>query len=249
MSSRSGLQSADDPRQHDDEPHSIVGLAARLNWLRAGVLGANDGIVSVAALVVGVAGATTEFGALLAAGLAAVIGGAISMALGEYVSVSSSKDSQQALIAKETRELREQPEEELAELAALYQAKGVSRETAAQVARELTAHDALAAHLDAELNIREEDVASPWHAAFASAISFVAGAVLPMLAILLPPDPLRVPITFAATLLALAGTGALGAYLGEARLGPATIRVVVGGALALAATYLIGSWLGVSGVL
>jgi vacuolar iron transporter family protein len=248
MSSQPDLQ-ADGPRQHQNEPHAIEGLASRLNWLRAGVLGANDGIVSVAAMVVGVAGATTDFGTLLTAGLAAVIGGAISMALGEYVSVSSSKDSQTALIAKETRELHEQPEDELAELAALYQAKGVTEETAMQVAKELTAHDALAAHLDAELNIREEDVASPWHAAIASAISFVAGAVLPMLAILLPPEQLRVPVTFAATLLALAGTGALGAYLGGAQLGRATVRVVVGGAMALAATYLIGTWLGVSGVL
>ncbi|MCG2623242.1 VIT family protein [Arthrobacter sp. I2-34] len=247
MSSQPNLQ-ADGPQQHGNEPHAIEGLAARLNWLRAGVLGANDGIVSVAAMVVGVAGATTDFGTLLAAGLAAVIGGAISMALGEYVSVSSSKDSQTALIAKETRELREQPEEELSELAALYQAKGVSEATAIQVAKELTAHDALAAHLDAELNIREEDVASPWHAAIASFIAFVAGAVLPLLAILLPPEPLRVPITFIATLLALAITGALGAYLGGARIGRATIRVVLGGALALLATFLIGSWLGVSGV-
>src|SRR3954454_12010897 len=248
MSGQRELRSAEDPRQHENEPHAIVGLAARLNWLRAGVLGANDGIVSVAAMVVGVAGATTDFGTLLAAGLAAVIGGAISMALGEYVSVSSSKDSQTALIAKETRELREQPEEELAELAALYQAKGVSKETAVQVAKELTARDALAAHLDAELNIREEDVASPWHAAAASFVAFVAGAVLPMLAILLPPDQLRVPITFFATLLALAGTGALGAYLGGARIGRATVRVVFGGALALVVTFLIGSWLGVSGM-
>ncbi|NKX50227.1 VIT family protein, partial [Arthrobacter deserti] len=223
--------------------------ATRLNWLRAGVLGANDGIVSVAALVVGVAGASNDFGTLLAAGLAAVIGGAVSMALGEYVSVSSSKDSQRALIAQETRELLEQPGEELAELAALYRAKGLSEETALRVARELTARDALAAHLDAELNIREEDVASPWHAAAASAVSFVAGAALPLLAILLPPEQLRVPVTFAATLLALAGTGAAGARLGGARPGRATLRVVAGGALALAATYLIGSWLGVSGVL
>ncbi|NKX55206.1 VIT1/CCC1 transporter family protein [Arthrobacter mobilis] len=248
MGSRSGQQRAVDPRPHENEPHELAGLAARLNWLRAGVLGANDGIVSVAALVVGVAGATTDFGTLLAAGLAAMIGGALSMALGEYVSVSSSADSQQALIAKETRELRDQPEDELAELAALYRAKGLSRDTAVRVARELTAHDALAAHLDAELNIREEDVASPWHAAFASAVSFVAGAVLPLLAILLPPEPLRVPTAFAATLLALAGTGALGAWLGGARLVRAAVRVTAGGALALAATYLIGTWLGVSGV-
>jgi vacuolar iron transporter family protein len=248
MSGQRKLQSAEDPRQHENEPHAIEGLAARLNWLRAGVLGANDGIVSVAAMVVGVAGATTDFGTLLAAGLAAVIGGAISMALGEYVSVSSSRDSQTALIAKETRELREQPEEELAELAALYQAKGMSKETAVQVARELTARDALAAHLDVELNIREEDVASPWHAAVASFVAFVAGAVLPMLAILLPPENIRVPLTFAAVLVALAATGSVGAWIGGSSKAKAAVRVVVGGALALAATFAIGNLLGATGV-
>jgi VIT1/CCC1 family predicted Fe2+/Mn2+ transporter len=233
--------------QHANEPHG-TGIATRLNWLRAGVLGANDGIVSVAAIVVGVAGATSDLGALLAATLAAVIGGAISMALGEYVSVSSSSDSQKALIAKESRELEQMPDEELAELAGIYESKGVSAATARQVAVELTRHNALGAHLEAELGIDPDEVVSPWHAAFASFIAFVAGAALPALAILLPPETLRVPVTFAATLLALAGTGGLGAYLGGARILPAMARVVVGGALALMATFLIGSWLGTSGL-
>jgi VIT1/CCC1 family predicted Fe2+/Mn2+ transporter len=232
---------------HENEPHHND-LAHRLNWLRAGVLGANDGIVSVAAIVVGVAGVTTDSGPILIAGTAGVVGGAISMALGEYVSVSSQKDSQQALIEKERQELLEQPEEELAELAAIYQGKGLSADTARAVARELTAHDALAAHLSAELNIDETDVVSPWHAAFASAIAFLAGAILPMLAILLPPENIRVPLTFVAVLVALAVTGALGAWIGGGSKSRAAVRVVIGGALALIATFLIGNLLGASGL-
>lgn len=234
-------------RHLDTEPHGND-IAHRLNWLRAGVLGANDGIVSVAAIVVGVAGATADTGPILAAGVAGVVGGAVSMALGEYVSVSSQSDSQRALIDKERRELAEEPEEELAELTSIYQAKGLTPETAAKVAEELTAHDALAAHLSAELNIDETDIVSPWHAAFASAIAFTIGAVLPMLAILLPPPEIRVPLTFAAVLVALALTGALGAWIGGGSKTKAAVRVVVGGALALAATFIIGNLLGASGV-
>ncbi len=170
------------------------------------------------------------------------------MALGEYVSVSSQKDSQKALIEKERRELEEEPEEELEELAAIYQGKGLSADTARTVARELTAHDALAAHLSAELNIDETDIVSPWHAAFASAIAFVAGAVLPMLAILLPPENIRVPLTFVAVLVALAATGPLGAWIGGGSKSTAAVRVVIGGALALAATFAIGNLLGASGI-
>ena len=169
-----------------NEPHDSS-VAARLNWLRAGVLGANDGIVSVAATVVGVAGVTNDLAPILVAGTAAVVGGAVSMALGEYVSVSSQSDSQRALIEKERQELRDDPDGELAELAEIYQAKGLSEATARTVAEELTAKDALKAHLSAELNIDEEEVVSPWHAAFASAIAFTVGAVLPMLAIIFPP--------------------------------------------------------------
>lgn len=234
-------------RHLDTEPHGND-IAHRLNWLRAGVLGANDGIVSVAAIVVGVAGATADTGPILAAGVAGVVGGAVSMALGEYVSVSSQSDSQRALIDKERRELAEEPEEELAELTSIYQAKGLTPETAAKVAEELTAHDSLAAHLSAELNIDETDIVSPWHAAFASAIAFTIGAVLPMLAILLPPPEIRVPLTFAAVLVALALTGALGAWIGGGSKTKAAVRVVVGGALALAATFIIGNLLGASGV-
>ncbi|MFD1721281.1 VIT1/CCC1 transporter family protein [Amnibacterium endophyticum] len=232
---------------HEDEPHA-GGLAGRLNWLRAGVLGANDGIVSVAAIVVGVAGATTATGPILTAGAAGLVGGAISMALGEYVSVSSQRDSQTALIAKERAELRDMPEQELDELAALYRAKGLSSDTAMRVAEELTAHDALSAHLEAELGIDEDDVASPWQAAGASALAFFIGAVLPMIAILLPPPALRVPITFAAVLIALAATGAISAAIGGSEKGRSTLRVVIGGAIALAATFAIGSLLGTTGI-
>ncbi|MFJ6416033.1 VIT family protein [Paeniglutamicibacter sp. NPDC091659] len=236
-----------DPMPHDAEPHD-QGIAAKLNWLRAGVLGANDGIVSVAAVVVGVAGATTANGPILTAGAAAAVGGAISMALGEYVSVSSSADSQKALIEKERRELAEMPEEELAELTAIYAAKGLSGATAARVARELTEHDALKAHLDAELHMDEDEVLSPWHAAIASAIAFSVGAVLPFATAVFLPGPLKIPVTFVAVLLALAVTGALGARLGGAPMLRPTIRVLVGGAAALAVTFAIGSWLGVSGI-
>nr|WP_243847385.1 VIT family protein [Microbacterium ulmi] len=212
--------------------------------MRAGVLGANDGIVSVAALVVGVAGATASVPALLTAGVAGLVGGAVSMALGEYVSVSSQRDSERALIAKEKRELQELPAEELDELTQLYRDRGLSDATARQVATELTEHDALAAHLDAELGIDPHDLVNPWHAALSSAVSFTLGALLPLLAILLPPPGWRVPVTFAAVLLALALTGTVSASIGGAPRLRATLRLMIGGALALLATWLIGTVLG-----
>jgi len=235
-----------DAALHAGEPHGER-LAQRLNWLRAGVLGANDGIVSVAAVVVGVAGATEEIAPIVTAGLAALVGGAISMALGEYVSVSSQRDTERALIAKERHELATMPEEELDELAALYRAKGLREETARRVAEELTAKDALAAHLEAELGIDQDDVVSPWHAALASAIAFTCGAVLPMLVILLP-AAVRIPLTFAVVLVALAITGYVAAWIGGSPRLRSILRVVVGGALALAATFLIGWLLGTTGV-
>ena len=233
-----GLEAA-----HANEPHS-GGLANKLNWLRAGVLGANDGIVSVAAIAAGVAAATPQLAPILAASIAGLVGGAISMALGEYVSVSSQRDSERALIAKEKDELATMPHEELAELTKLYQDKGLSPQTARQVAEELTANDALAAHLDAELNIDQNDIVSPWRAAYASALAFTIGGVLPILAIVLFPASMRIPATFAAVLIALAITGATGGYLGDSPIMRPMVRVVVGGALALAATYLIGRLLG-----
>ncbi|MFS0731916.1 VIT family protein [Microbacterium sp. 1P10UB] len=228
---------------HPGEPHDAA-IAGRLNWLRAGVLGANDGIVSIAAIVVGVAGATASLPAIATAGIAGLVGGAISMALGEYVSVSSQRDSQRALIGKEIQELHTSPDDELTELAGIYRSKGLSEATALTVAKELTAYDALAAHLDAELNITEDTVVSPWQAAGASALAFFVGAILPLVAILLPPEGWRVPVTFAAVLLALALTGSVSARIGGSSVARATARVVIGGALALAATFAVGTLLG-----
>jgi VIT1/CCC1 family predicted Fe2+/Mn2+ transporter len=227
---------------HPREPHS-GGTAGRLNWLRAAVLGANDGIVSVAGIVIAVAGATTARGPIFTAGLAGLAGlvaGAVSMALGEYVSVSSQRDSERAQIRQEKRELADTPDAELTELTALYEAKGLSAATARTVATELTARGALSAHLDAELHIDPADIPSPVQAAAASALSFTSGALLPVLAILLPPASLRVPVTFAAVLIALGLTGALSARLGGSNIRRAVLRVIVGGALSLAFTYGIG---------
>ena len=207
------------------------------------MIGANDGIVSVAGIVIGVAGATISRGPIFTAGLAGLVGGAVSMALGEYVSVSSQRDSERAQIAQEKRELAAIPKDELTELTALYEAKGLSAATARTVAVELTARDPLAAHLDAELHIDPADIPSPVQAA-ASALSFTSGALLPMLAILLPPASLRVPVTFAAVLIALALTGALSARLGGSDVRRAVVRVVVGGALGLAFTYGVGHLFG-----
>jgi VIT1/CCC1 family predicted Fe2+/Mn2+ transporter len=228
---------------HADEPHE-PGLSQRLNWLRAGVLGANDGIVSTAAVVVGVAGATSAVAPVLLAGSAALVGGAISMALGEYVSVSSQRDSEHALIAKERRELEEDPEAELEELVGLYEAQGLRTETARMVAVELTQKDPLRAHLSMELNIDPDDVVSPWHAALASAVAFTIGALLPMLTILLIPAPARIAWTFVAVLIALALTGYVAAWIGGSSRWLAVLRTVIGGALALTATFLVGSLFG-----
>ena len=230
-------------RMHESEPHS-AGLGSRLNWLRAGVLGANDGIVSVAGLVVGVAGATSARGPIFTAGLAGLAAGAISMALGEYVSVSSQRDTEQAAMAQEKRELRDSPQDELAELASIYEAKGLSAGTARAVAAELTEHDALAAHVEVELGIDPGDLTSPWQAAGASAVSFVSGALLPLLAILLPPPAWRLPVTVLAVLIALAVAGAVSARISGADVRRAVLWVVVGGALGLAVTYGIGHLFG-----
>jgi VIT1/CCC1 family predicted Fe2+/Mn2+ transporter len=227
------------------EPHRVSHLS-RLNWLRAGVLGANDGIVSIAALLVGVAAATSDTGPLIIAGVAGLAAGAISMGLGEYVSVSSQRDSERSLIEKEKQELIDQPEVELAELATLYQHKGLSVATSKKVAQELTDHDPIRAHLEAELNILEAHIVNPWAAALSSLVSFLAGAMLPFLAVLLAAPDFRILATVLASLIALGATGAAGAYLGGSRMLPAVVRVMVGGALALAITWGIGTLLGTS---
>lgn len=234
--------------EHGFEPHDAASNS-KLNWLRAGVLGANDGIVSIAALVVGVAAATTDSAVILLTGIAALAAGAISMALGEYVSVSSQRDSEKAWINKEKRELEMFPEEELEELVALYEAKGLQPATARQVAIEMTEVDALKTHLDIELGIDGEDLTNPLHAAISSAISFVIGAILPLVAVLATPEPYKITATVIASLVALAITGGLGAYIGGAPMPRAIIRVTIGGALALAVTYFIGSLLGGGAVL
>ncbi|MGW4243526.1 VIT1/CCC1 transporter family protein [Nocardia sp. NPDC004722] len=232
---------------HPHEPHD-ASLASRLNWLRAGVLGANDGIVSTAGLVVGVAAASTDTNAILTAGIAGLAAGAISMAVGEYVSVSTQRDTERALLTKERRELAEEPEYELAELTQIYRDKGLSAETARTVAEELTAHDAFAAHAEAELGLNPHDLTNPWHAALSSAVSFTLGAILPILAILLPPTQWRIPVCFAAVLVALAVTGSVSSRLGGSEPRRAVLRVVIGGALAMAVTYGIGQLAGVSGL-
>lgn len=222
--------------------------AARLNWLRAGVLGANDGIVSTAGLVVGVAGATDSISVIITAGIAGIIAGAISMAAGEYVSVSSSRDTEKALLDKERFELKHYPKEELQELAQIYERKGLSKKTALAVANELSEHDVEAAHFDAELGIDPHNLTSPWHAALASAVSFLVGAIVPLIVIILPPLPFRIPVTFVSVLVALAITGTVSAKIGGAQVMRAVIRVVAGGALAMAVTYGIGKLFHVSGI-
>lgn len=228
------------------EPHKNT--TAKLNWLRAGVLGANDGIVSIAGLVVGVAGATNSSIVIITAGVAGIIAGAISMAAGEYVSVSSGRDTEKALLKKERHELRTNPDAEFMELALIYERKGLKQETALKVARELTEKDAFAAHVDAELNIDPNNLTNPWHAAIASAGAFLTGALIPLTAIIIPPSELKVPVAFASVLVALAVTGVLSAKVGGASVQKAVIRVVSGGALAMIVTYFIGKLFNISGI-
>ncbi|MET7715365.1 VIT family protein [Streptomyces sp. NPDC005407] len=230
-----------------DEAHGEA-LGVRLNWLRAAVLGANDGIVSTAGLVVGVAGATGSRATLLTAGLAGLLAGSMSMAAGEYVSVSTQRDSEKAALAVERRELREQPEEELEELTGLLADRGLSPEVAREAAVQLTERDALRAHARMELGINPDELSNPWHAAGASFLAFTVGALLPLLAIVLPPSSLRLPVTVLSVLAALCLTGWWSARLGAAAVGPAVLRNVVGGALAMAVTYGAGSLLGAVGI-
>ena len=234
-------QTSDEPQagSHEDEPHD-ESVGARLNWLRAGVLGANDGIVSIAGLVMGVAGATASSHAILIAGIAGLVAGALSMAAGEYVSVSTQRDSEQALLHKERTELHEDPEAELAELAGIYRGKGLSEELSWRVAQELTAHDALGAHAEAELGIDPDNLTNPWHAAWASMLAFTVGAVLPLLTITLVPNVARIGATVGAVVVALAVTGLASAHLGAADRKRALLRNVGGGLVAMAVTYGIG---------
>jgi vacuolar iron transporter family protein len=231
------------PNTSNAQPHH-GSVANKLNWLRAAVLGANDGIVSTAGIVIGVAAATAERGPVLTAGIAGLAAGALSMAVGEYVSVSTQRDTERALLETETRELKLQPDAELDELAALYEARGLSAETARQAATELTAHNPLAAHAELELRLDPEQLTNPWLAAISSAVSFTIGALLPLIAILLPPASTRIAITVAAVMLALAITGWVAARLGGAKPLLPILRVTVGGALAMAITFGIGHLVG-----
>lgn len=235
----------DTSKKNAKEPQSS---AHKLNWLRASVLGANDGIVSIAGLVMGVAGATSSSTLILTAGLAGIVAGAISMAAGEYVSVSSSRDTEKALLEKEHYELKNFPEEELEELTQIYQQKGLSRKTAETAAKEVSANDVFAAHAHMELNIDPDNLINPWHAAFASATAFLLGASIPLFAIIIPPPSQRIAVAFISVLFALAITGILSARAGGAGVIRATIRVVAGGALAMAVTYGIGKVFAISGI-
>jgi VIT1/CCC1 family predicted Fe2+/Mn2+ transporter len=232
-------------RSHEGEQHGHR-LASKLNWLRAGVLGAGDGIISTAGLVVGVAGATADRSWLLVTGLAGLVAGAFSMAGGEYTSVSVQRDTQRAALAKEHWELTNLPDEELRELTAIYQGKGLSAELAAQVAQELTSHDALAAHAEAELGIDVDEQTSPWQAAFSSCVAFAFGGLLPLLAIVLPPTAARVPVTMATVAVALTILGYMSAILGGGRRSRAAIRTVTVGVITMVVTYGVGSMLDVA---
>lgn len=235
-----------DPKQDKTEPQQRS--TQKLNWLRAAVLGANDGIVSIAGLVVGVAGASASSSAIFTAGMAGVFAGALSMAAGEYISVSSQRDAERALIDNQHSKLNSNPIAEMKELAAVYESKGLRRETAVKVAVELTEHNAMRAHAEARLGLNPDDLVNPWHAGIASASAFVAGSTIPIAAVMLPPASIRVPVTFVAVLVALALTGTISAYAGEANKLKGALRVLVGGALAMGVTYAVGMLFGASGV-
>lgn len=231
---------------YQEREASRVKLARKLNWLRAAVLGANDGIVSTAGIVMGVAGATTEIGPILIAGVAAMVAGSISMAGGEYASVSAQRDSEMAALEREAEELALDPAGELEELAAFYQSRGISERLAMEVAKELTEKDAIRAHAEAELGIHSNEFVSPGAAALASFISFAAGAVLPIVSIAGPWPDYREIATVVAVVIALALTGYFGARIGGAKPLRAVIRNVLVSLVTMAVAYAIGAALGVS---
>lgn len=231
-----------DTSAHPDDPHYVN----RMGWLRAAVMGANDGIVSVGALIVGVAAANPAPQSILIAGGAGLVAGALSMAMGEYVSVSSQADTERADIARETIALRDMPEEELKELAALYEARGMTPDTAMRAAHEVSAHDALGAHVRDELGLNAVTNANPLQAAFASAVTFSTAAAVPLLAAVLAPGGAVIISVLIAVVIALAILGALGAWAGGAPWPRAVLRVVIGGVLALGVTAGIGRLFGVS---
>jgi VIT1/CCC1 family predicted Fe2+/Mn2+ transporter len=221
-------------------------MVHRIGWLRAAVLGANDGIVSTASLVVGVAAAGSAHSAVLIAGLAGLVAGAMSMAAGEYVSVSSQADAEKADVARETRELREMPDAELDELTRIYIARGLDRELARQVAAQMMERDALGTHARDELGISEMVAANPVQAAMVSALTFAVGAVFPLIVAALVPASQVVFAVAATTLVALAILGGLGASAGGAGIVKGAARVTFWGVLAMIATAAVGSLFGVA---
>ena len=221
-------------------------LSGRAGWLRAAVLGSDDAIVSTASLMIGVAASSASQGAILVAGVAGLVAGAMSMAVGEYVSVSSQRDAERADIQRETRELTEQPKAELEELAMIYVKRGIEKDLALKVAEQLSAHDRLGAHMRDELGIDQTSLARPMQAAWISAASFASFAVIPIVALVVAPASLRIPVIAALSLVSLAALGAFGGHLGGAPLGRASLRVTLGGTLAMAVTAVIGKILGVS---
>lgn len=222
--------------RHHAEEHA----GHRAAWLRAGVLGANDGLLSTASLLVGVASADASWSVLLATGVAGLVAGAGSMAIGEYSSVSSQRDAERADLETEAEELRTVPRAELAELTGIYQRRGLSPELAREVAEALTEHDALTAHARDELGIDPDDLARPLQAATVSAVSFAIGALIPILVVLLVGSSVRVPAVISTTLIGLGALGALGARLGGAPLLRPALRVLVGGAAAMAIAWVVG---------
>lgn len=230
------------PSAHSDDPH----LVDRVAWLRAAVMGANDGIVSVASIIVGVAAADPSVRAVLIAGAAGLAAGAMSMAAGEYVSVSSQADLEAADITRERQALVDDPAGEEEELAMIYQARGLSASTAALVARELTEKDALGAHVRDELGLSDMQAAQPLLAAVTSAITFSIFAAVPLIAAFLSPVAILIPVVVGVTLVALTCLGALGAVAGGASVGPASLRVVIWGGLAMAVTAGVGHLFGVA---
>ena len=229
------------------DPYSIhpeAHFVHRIGWLRAAVLGANDGIVSVASILVGVAGAGGTHAAVVVAGLAGLVGGAMSMAAGEYVSVSSQSDTEAADIAREKAEIAEHYDDELEELAVIYERRGLDPQLAHQVARQLMEKDALGAHVRDELGITEVSTANPIQAAFTSALTFLGGAILPLLAAVVTATTLTVPAVVVVSLIVMAVLGALGAVTGGASLWKGAVRVAFWGALAMAVTAGVGALFG-----
>ncbi len=235
-------------RPHRAPRHRETHRSDRAGWLRAAVLGSNDAIVSTSSLMIGVGAADAPKHAMLVAGVAGLFAGAMSMAVGEYVSVSSQRDAEHADIAKEQEELATSPDAELAELAGIYHHRGLDKELALQVAKQLSAHDRLGAHLRDELGIHEETRARPIQAALVSAASFAAFALLPILALVVAPHAYRLATIAVVTLASLGALGALGGRLGGAPILRAATRVTVGGALAMAVTAGIGRLLGIAGI-